>query len=121
MDTIKSDYYNKYDINWLINEVDTEVKHTYVAFWQAEEGFDYNYFSQWYASPFVVNGRKYLKAEQYMMSEKALLFGDLEIYKAIMNEASPKKCQELGKQVSNFDSSIWDASASEIVFHGNVA
>ena len=43
------------------------------------------------------------------MSEKALFFGALDSYKAIMNEPSPKICKLLGRQVKNFDSSVWNA------------
>ena len=33
-------------------------------------------FSQWYPSPFEVEGTKYNCTEQYMMAKKAELFGD---------------------------------------------
>ena len=33
-------------------------------------------FSQWFASPFVVEGLRYATAEHWMMAEKARLFGD---------------------------------------------
>ncbi len=116
----KIKYIERYNINWLIDEVAAGKKHTYVAFWQADEGCENRIFCQWYAHPFMVNGKKYDTAEQYMMSEKALLFGDLESYKAIMNEPSPKICKQLGRQVKNFDSSIWNNAFKEIIFHGNL-
>lgn len=52
-----------------------------------DEGEENNVFSQWYKGrPFVINGRSYDTAEQYMMSEKALLFNDLDMYQRIMKE-----------------------------------
>ena len=33
-------------------------------------------FSQWHPSPFEIDGVRYVTAEQYMMAEKARLFGD---------------------------------------------
>ena len=60
-------------------------------------------FSQWYHSPFVVEGIRYATAEQYMMAKKALLFKDYEIYDRIMKEKSPRKCKALGKKVQGFD------------------
>ena len=55
-----------------------------------------------------------------MMSEKALLFKDLYHYGLIMEEPSPKKCKDLGRLVSSFDSSTWDNALREIIFHGNL-
>ena len=116
----KVKYIERYNIDWLIDDVAAGKEHTYVTFWQADEGCENRIFCQWYAHPFMVNGRKYDTAEQYMMSEKALLFGDLDSYKAIMNESSPKICKQLGRQVKNFDSSIWNNAFREIIFHGNL-
>lgn len=116
----KSKYYNRYNIQWLIDEINSGEKHSFFTFWQADEGCENRIFSQWYDKPFIVNGRKYVTAEQYMMSEKALLFGDLDSYKSIMNEPNPKICKQLGRGVKNFDSKIWSESFREIVFHGNL-
>lgn len=117
----KAKYYNRYSIDWLIGEVKAGTSLKYATFWQAEEGKENNRLSQWYQGrPFVVNGRSYLTAEQYMMSEKALLFGDLKSYAAIMQEPDPGKCKKLGRGVSGFDSKIWDDAAREIVWHGSL-
>ena len=40
-----------------------------VLFWHSP-----SYFSQWYPSPFVVDGVSYSCAEQFMMAEKTRLF-----------------------------------------------
>lgn len=50
-------------------------------------------FSQWHPADFIVNGLQYTSAEQYMMHQKALLFGDLKIAEQIMstNSASVQK------------------------------
>jgi len=77
-------------------------------------------FSQWYHSPFVVEGIRYITAEQYMMAKKALLFKDYEIYDRIMKEKSPRKCKALGKKVQGFDNKIWDESKEDIIYKGNL-
>ena len=83
-------------------------------FWKSPLG-------QWNKSPFVdENKTTYLCAEQYMMYQKALLFNDLDAAKLILNEKSPKKQQELGRTVKNFDKDIWDEHAKTIVFKGNL-
>ena len=117
----KEKYYLRYDINWLINAVKDGTNLTYVTFWHEGEKYKNNAFSQWYkGNPFVVNGRSYVTAEQYMMSEKALLFNDFASYRKIMNEPDPAKCKKLGKSVTPFDGGVWDKAAREIVFHGTL-
>lgn len=117
----KSRYYNRYNIQWLIDQVAKGAQLKYVTFWKADEGEENNVFSQWYKGrPFVINGRSYDTAEQYMMSEKALLFNDLEIYRMIMDEPDPDRCKKLGRQVKGFVGHIWNETFREILFHGNL-
>jgi ribA/ribD-fused uncharacterized protein len=86
----------------------------FTLFWKSK-------LSQWHMVDFVVDGVKYNCAEQYMMSEKAKLFGDLEMYRKIMATKSPKEQQDYGRQVKNFDIDIWNENARKIVFRGNMA
>ena len=117
----KAKYYNRYNIQWLINKVAEGVPFKYVTFWKADEGEENNVFSQWYhGNPIVINGRSYATAEQYMMSEKALLFNDLEMYQKIMSEPDPEKCKKMGRLVKDFVGNIWDEAFPEIIFHGNL-
>lgn len=118
----KDKYIYRYDINWLIDKVNSGEKLKYVTFWKADEGCENNYFGQWYADkPIVINGREYATAEQYMMSEKALLFNDLEAYEKIMKDTDPRNCKALGRTVKNFNGDLWDKCFREIIFHGNLA
>lgn len=118
----KNKYIYRYDIDWLISEYEHDKSIKCVAFWQAGPGHKNACFSQWYKNEhFYVNGRKYVTAEQYMMSEKALLFGDLDSYRAIMKEGDPSECKKLGRGVKNFDSAVWKKAMREIIFHGNLA
>ena len=117
----KAKYYDRYNMSWLIGAANAGTQLNYVTFWHEGEEYPNHYFSQWYqGKPFSVNGRTYITAEQYMMSEKALLFKDLYHYGLIMEESSPKKCKDLGRLVSGFDSNTWDNALREIIFHGNL-
>ncbi len=117
----KMKYYNRYTMDRLIWEEEHGQHHRYVTFWQPDLGQENCVFSQWYRGmPFVINGRTYLTAEQYMMSEKALLFGDLEAYAKIMKEEDPAECKKLGRAVKNFNDRVWEKSFREIIFHGNM-
>ena len=49
----------------------------YVFFWRTNDA--YGELSQWFYSPFVVDGMKFTTAEQYMIYKKAQLFGDSEM------------------------------------------
>jgi ribA/ribD-fused uncharacterized protein len=53
-----------------------------------------------------------------MMARKALLFGDQEIYKAIMQEVNPNKIKALGRRVRNFVEDVWKKNRYRIVCRG---
>lgn len=79
-----------------------------------------NEFSQWYPSEFVsAEGVRFDTAEQYMMHQKALLFGDTETALKILGASTPDACKKLGREVKNFDLDIWNAHAQDIVYQGN--
>ncbi len=76
-------------------------------------------FSQWYMTDFVVGALTYNCAEQYMMAEKARLFGDGVTLLKIMTSKSPKEQKALGRRVENFDADVWNEVAKDIVYKGN--
>ena len=77
--------------------------------------------SQWYASRFVVGGVAYGCAEQYMMAEKARLFGDVEAAAAIVGTSSPRQQKAMGRAVRGFEKLAWERVCREVVFTGNLA
>jgi ribA/ribD-fused uncharacterized protein len=78
-------------------------------------------FSQWYRGQFEIGGIKYNCAEQYMMSQKALLFGDREAYDKIMKSHDPSTQKATGKKVRNFDKDKWEKVCRKIVYDANYA
>jgi ribA/ribD-fused uncharacterized protein len=101
-------------------------------------------YSQWHPRGFTVDGVQYVNAEQWMMAQKALLFGDQvsvsnppvtspswldsaetswdasqEIFGEIMVATSSKKIKGLGRKVKNFDAAVWDQHKLEIVTVGS--
>lgn len=78
-------------------------------------------FSQWYPSIFVIDGVTYTSAEQYMMHQKALLFGDTETAEEVMKTDSPKDQKALGRLVKNFVESKWKRHCFSIVYKANLA
>jgi ribA/ribD-fused uncharacterized protein len=77
--------------------------------------------SQWAQSPFKdQNGNSYNCCEQYMMAEKARIFGDNESLKKIMSTISPKDQKSLGRKVKGFNEKIWNTYSTLVVYEGNL-
>jgi ribA/ribD-fused uncharacterized protein len=83
--------------------------------------FFHGVFSQWYKSPFVIDLCFYNCAEQWMMAEKARLFGDVATLNKIMASSSPKEQKTLGRAVNGFKEEVWLPKARTIVYRGNFA
>lgn len=75
--------------------------------------------SQWWPSPFVVNGVTYLTAEHWMMAEKARLFHDAEAERAVLDAPNPALAKAAGRTVEGFDESAWRRERFEIVVRGS--
>lgn len=75
--------------------------------------------SQWFPSKFTYRNLEFSNCEQFMMYEKAMLFKDEDIAIQIMNNGNPAICKKLGRQVSDFDETIWDKHKFSIVCKGN--
>lgn len=89
-------------------------KEDFWFFWGGE-------FSQWYPSKFTIDGVNYYTAEQYMMAEKARLFGDTTMVEKIMSTKDPRKQKQFGRQVKNFDKTKWNKIAFDVVKRANIA
>ncbi|AXB42587.1 hypothetical protein A4R43_08630 [Amycolatopsis albispora] len=77
--------------------------------------------SQWWPAEFTVDGVRYRSAEQFMMAEKARLFGDAEAEKLILASETPAEAKKLGRAVREFDQETWVARRFDIVVRGNEA
>jgi ribA/ribD-fused uncharacterized protein len=90
------------------------VKNNMVLFWGGT-------FSQWFPSDFIIDGIKYVTAEQYMMARKAKLFGDNDAYREIMKSKDPAYQKQIGRQVKGFEKNEWESICRQIVYDGNYA
>lgn len=75
--------------------------------------------SQWWLADFSLDAQRYCCMEQYMMAEKARLFGDREILNQILASREPGQIKALGRQVRDFDSAVWDRCKYTVVLTGN--
>lgn len=78
-------------------------------------------YSQWHKAPMTIDKIEYNSCEQYMMHQKALLFGDDIVASLIMEETNPREQKKYGRQIQNFDKATWDKNCLAIVYEGNLA
>lgn len=77
--------------------------------------------SQWYPSPFTIDGVRFVNCEQRMMYMKGKVFGDEEAMREVMLTDDPKHHKEIGRSVKNFDVDTWSAKAYQVVVEANYA
>lgn len=81
--------------------------------------------SNWHPVEFdvEVNGVKchFYNTEQYFMYMKAIVFGDEEIARQILEVSDPKKVKALGRKVQNYDEQVWNEKRYQIMLKANVA
>ncbi|WP_418959406.1 NADAR family protein [Streptomyces tritici] len=76
--------------------------------------------SQWWPSPFEVDGVRYATAEHWMMAGKARLFGDAEAERAALEATSPAAAKKAGRLVRGFDETVWERERFGLVVAGSV-
>lgn len=77
--------------------------------------------SQWHPSVFKVDGVEYSCAEQFMMAEKARVFGDDAALERIMATTSPREQKGIGRRVKGFEATVWNSVCRGVVYRGNLA
>lgn len=112
-------------VEQLLGQLQQGFKPEYLMFWGHQPARDGRVtpscFSQWFPTPFEVDGVSYASAEHFMMAGKARLFDDAQTLERILVAATPADAKQLGRQVQGFDGAQWDAASFDIVVHGNLA
>ena len=116
---------SKYNPIWVWDQQKAKKKLDFIFFWKEGsaklEHVSKGCLSQWQKCKFIVDGVSYNCAEQYMMAEKARIFGDEETRQRIMKEDSPDEIKQLGREVKGFDPDVWDQHKFDVVVKGNLA
>ncbi|MFH7015928.1 NADAR family protein [Flavobacterium sp. FlaQc-47] len=76
-------------------------------------------FSQWWLSSFEVDKVVYKTAEHWMMAKKAELFKDDKVLEKILQAKSPAEAKKFGREVKNYNETLWLAARFDIVKEGN--
>ncbi len=112
----------KYNVANTIAKFESGQNLKYLFFWGHSKNGDEitkSCFSQWFESPFEVEGVVYKTAEHWMMAKKAELFEDAEILEKIIQSKTPAEAKKLGRKVKDFDNDIWSQNRFRIVVEGN--
>lgn len=96
----------------------------YLHFWghapRADGRVGASCLSQWWPSPFAVDGVTYATAEHWMMAGKARLFEDPEAERRVLDAGHPAEAKKAGRLVRGFDEAIWERERFRIVVEGSV-
>ena len=110
----------KYSVKHLLNQPDAQ---DICLFWghhpQNDSTVGKSCLSQWWLSDFESYGVRYCCAEQYMMAQKARLFGDVQTLEKILTCDDPAQIKKLGRQVKRFEAQLWDRAKYSIALNGN--
>jgi ribA/ribD-fused uncharacterized protein len=91
----------------------------YVFFWRTSDPGNSKVLGQWQPAAFDYAAAHYSCTEQFMMAEKARLFGDKTNEAKILSSTDPAKMKALGRKVTNFEPDLWDKAKHTIVLTGN--
>lgn len=84
------------------------VTDTHIYFWSS-------IYSNWYSCNFVVDGILFNCSEQFYMYKKAMQFADEDTAKKILGASHPRDQKAFGRQVKNFDSTVWDSISYKVM------
>jgi len=72
-------------------------------------------FSNFYPAPFTYQGWEFSTSEQALMASKAMLFWDHARFNMIVQADTPALAKRYGRQIENYDDTIWSAVRLEIM------
>ncbi|WP_114255584.1 NADAR family protein [Streptomyces sp. Go-475] len=108
----------------LIRAVRAGAKVEYLHFWghrpRPDGRIGPSCLSQWWPSPFTVDGVEYATAEHWMMAGKARLFEDAAAERAVLAAGPPAAAKKAGRLVRGFDEAIWARERFRIVVEGSL-
>ncbi|MFE9358056.1 NADAR family protein [Streptomyces olivaceoviridis] len=111
-------------VDALIREVRAGSRIKYLHFWghrpRPDGRIGASCLSQWWPSPFVVDGVRYATAEHWMMAGKARLFGDAQAERWVLAAEHPAEAKKVGRLVRDFDGAVWDRERFRLVVEGSV-
>lgn len=112
------------DVGGLVSRAAEGERVKYLLFWghrpRPDGRIGASCLSQWWPSPFTVDGVTYASAEHWMMAGKAGLFGDTEAAERAVAAKSPAEAKKVGRLVRDFDGDVWERERFGLVVAGSV-
>ena len=81
----------------------------------------YGYLSNWYLSPFELDGIHFSSNEQYIMYKKCSFFGDFVFAEAVLSTDDPAEQQSLGRNAKGFNGNVWAGMRQMVAYEGLMA
>ncbi|MEU0669555.1 NADAR family protein [Streptomyces lavendulocolor] len=110
-------------IHELIGQVSAGARVKFLHFWghtpKRDGTLGASCLSQWWPSPFTVDGVEYATAEHWMMASKARLFGDTDAERQAVEAPNPALAKKAGRLVRGFDETAWKRERFGIVVRGS--
>ena len=76
------------------------------------------WMSNWFLSPFTLDGTDFSSMEQYIMVRKCRLFGDEALAAAVLRTDEPGEQRAIGRQVKDYQEVIWAGIRQAVAFRG---
>ena len=123
------DYYHE----WLAETVDTlkkagKIPDKLVISGQKVDAYFFHrpeelhgYLSNWYPSPFDLDGIHFSSVEQYIMYRKCMMFGDEASARAVLETEDTATQQAIGRKAKGYIGSVWAGMRQMVVYRGLLA
>lgn len=79
------------------------------------------YLSNWYHSPFDLDGKHFSSVEQYIMYRKCVIFGDEKSAKAVLATEDTAQQQAIGRDAVGYKDHVWAGMRQMVAFRGLMA
>ena len=79
------------------------------------------YLSNWYLSPFDLDGKHFSSVEQYIMYRKCTLFGDNSSAAAVLATDDVAEQQAIGRKAKGYINSVWAGMRQLVAYEGLMA
>ena len=105
-------------INDIFFSKESRESDTVIGFHAEDDPF--GFLSNWYLSRFYYPAEThgFTSVEQWLMYNKAKLFKDTDSMKKVMLEIRPDIIKKIGRQVKDFDNSVWASKRYDILLEG---
>ena len=81
----------------------------------------HGFLSNWYPSPFDFDGIHFSSAEQYIMYQKCVLFGDDTSAKAVLATDNTQEQQTIGRKAKGYVGGVWAGMRQLVAIRGLMA